>query len=86
MTSVRYVLHPGYIRSKNDGDRHFIGGPRLARLYGVSLLDCVYGDVPTYTPREGDIHLRPRFNGDYQLPGASPPRPTSTPTIQNFKQ
>ena len=86
MTPVRYILHPGYVRSKYDGDEHFIGGPRLARLYGVSLRDCVYGDVCTYAPREGDIHLRPRFDGDYQLPGLSPPRPMSTPTNQNIKQ
>jgi hypothetical protein len=73
MTSARYVLHPGYIRSKNDGDEHFIGGPRLARLYGVRLRDCVYGDVRAYVPKEGDIHLRPRFDGDYRLPGFPPP-------------
>lgn len=86
MTPVRYVLHPGYIRSKHDGDEHFIGGPRLARLYGVNLRDCVYGDVRGYAARKGDIHLFPRFDGDYRLPGLSPPRLASTPAIQSPKQ
>jgi hypothetical protein len=71
MKPVRYVLHPGYIRSKHDGDEHFIGGPRLARLYGVDIRDCVYGDTRRYAPRQGDIHLRPRYDGNYDLAVAS---------------
>lgn len=63
----RYVLHPGYVYSQNDGDRHFIGGPRLAALYGVDIRDCVFGDVLQYREQEGDIHLRPRRNGNYSL-------------------
>jgi hypothetical protein len=80
MIPARYVLHPGYIRSKRDGDERFIGGPRLARLYSVDIRDCVYGDVRTYAPREGDIHLCPRFDGDYRLPEPPPLRPVSTST------
>jgi hypothetical protein len=80
MIPARYVLHPGYMRSKHDGDEHFIGGPRLARLYSVDIRDCVYGDVRTYAPREGDIHLCPRFDGDYRLPEPPPLRPVSTST------
>lgn len=64
----RYVLHPGYVYSANDGDRHFIGGPRLARLYGVDIRYCVFGDVPQYSELPGDIHLRPRRDGNYTLP------------------
>lgn len=64
----RYVLHPGWVYSKNDGDRHFIGGPRLARLYGVDIRQCVFGDVPQYSELPGDIHLRPRRDGNYTLP------------------
>jgi len=63
----RYVLHPGYVYSKNDGDRHFIGGPRLAQLYGVDIRDCVFGDVPQYSELPGDIHLRPSRCGNYTL-------------------
>lgn len=54
---MRYVLHPGYVTSKNDGDQHFIGGPRLAQLYGVDIRQCVFGDMPEYRERDGDVHL-----------------------------
>lgn len=65
---TRYVLHPGYVSSQHDGDLHFIGGPSLARLYGVNIRDCVFGDVREYREQPGDVHLRPQPNGDYSLP------------------
>lgn len=68
------MLHPGEITSKNDGDRHFIGGAQLARLYGVLPID----EVTTFDPRNPThseeyekhhglsvIHLYPRREGDY---------------------
>jgi len=30
---IVYALHPGFIRSVNDGDLHFISAGRLAYLY-----------------------------------------------------
>lgn len=69
---MRYVLHPGYVISEADGDRHFIGGPRLARLYGVDVRQCVYGDMPDYRQESGDIHLLPKHSGNYTLP--EPPK------------
>lgn len=65
---TRYVLHPGWVTSKFDGDRHFIEGPTLARLYGVNILDCVFIDELQYREQEGDIHLFPQYSGDYTLP------------------
>lgn len=65
---MRYVLHPGYVRSQNDHDEHFIGGPHLCRLYGVSIRDCVFGDTQQYRERPGDVHLYPRRDGNYTLP------------------
>jgi hypothetical protein len=65
---MRYVLHPGYVISATDRDQHFIGGPRLANLYGVDIRNCVYGDVPGYSEQKGDVHLRPRIDGNYTLP------------------
>ena len=68
---VRYVLHPGYVTSATDGQEHFIGGPRLAALYGVGIRDIravVFGDMPGYREQPGDVHLHPRFDGDYILP------------------
>lgn len=67
----RYVLHPGYVTSATDGQDHFIGGPRLAALYGIDIRDrekVVFGDVPGYREQPGDLHLYPRFSGDYSLP------------------
>lgn len=67
---MRYVLHPGYVRSQTDGQEHFIGGPRLARLYGIDIRqpNVVFGDVPAYKKQDGDVHLRPRHDGNYKLP------------------
>lgn len=65
---MRYVLHPGYVTSKNDGQEHFIGGPRLARLYGVDIRECVFGDVPEYQEQDGDVHLHPDYHGNYTPP------------------
>lgn len=64
---MRYVLHPGYITSKNDGQDHFIGGPRLAQLYGIDIKKCVFGDMPNYRELNGDVHLYPDYHGDYTL-------------------
>jgi hypothetical protein len=65
---MRYILHPGYVQSKNDRDEHFISGQQLARLYGVDYMACVFGDVAGYREMEGDVHLWPRFDGNYSLP------------------
>lgn len=67
----RYVLHPGYVMSATDKQYHFIGGPRLAALYGVDIKNCVavvFGDAPGYREQPGDVHLRPRYDGKYILP------------------
>lgn len=64
----RYVLHPGYVVSAFDGQEHFVGGPRLARLYGVDIRQCVYGDTPLYREQDGDVHLHPDSTGLYKLP------------------
>lgn len=67
---VRYVLHPGYVTSASDGQQHFIGGPRLALLYGLEIRDrlrVVFGDRAGYLELPGDVHLHPRNDGDYNL-------------------
>ena len=50
---TRYVLHPGYVQDR------FVGGPRIASIFGVDIKACVFGDMPEYEPQEGDVHLRP---------------------------
>lgn len=72
---TRYILRAGYVRSTSDGDRHWIGAAQLASLYGLPPSKCVFiinhealveyrraGEQP------GDVHLRPRNDGDYRLP------------------
>jgi hypothetical protein len=41
---IRFALHVGDVISPNDGDVHHISAPALARLYGVSLRECVVVD------------------------------------------
>ena len=71
MDQPRIYLHPGEVRSKVDGDIHYINAPKLARLYGVDYKKCyvIYeteeGGTAGYGERETDIHLFPRFDGDY---------------------
>jgi hypothetical protein len=67
----RYVLCPGWITSKSDGDRHYISAAKLARYYGVNLRDCLI-ELPKqrlhpkfYT---GMVFLEPWDDGDYRLP------------------
>lgn len=73
----KWLLTPGWVRSRNDNDEHYIGAARLARLYGVSLSECIviceefartgYG----LTARQRSLPvLRPRYDGDYTLPAA----------------
>jgi hypothetical protein len=64
----RFVIHPGWVTSRTDGDRHFITAPVLARLYGVR--DYVVADQRGHRPEPGDVDLYPRFDGDYRVPEA----------------
>lgn len=41
MDEKKYLLWPGYVKSKVDGDEHFIGAARLAQLHGVDLRECL---------------------------------------------
>lgn len=72
---MRYVLHPGYIRSKHDGDEHYIGVFDLVRLYKVDPRKCVDSSKPGLTEQPGDVHLHPRYDGDYSLPQAGEGQP-----------
>ena len=67
--SPRYLLCPGYVISRHDGDKHYIGPGALAKLYGVDLRECVVLGRGQ-KPGRALIPLRPRENGDYTLPAA----------------
>ena len=68
----KYVLHPGMIRSRIDGDEHYIRAGDLARLYQVPWGECIIddGQPGAFYDRTSArlIHLYPSYNGDYHLP------------------
>lgn len=76
----KYIVWPGYVRSRTDGDKHYIGAQQLMMLYGVPQHDCVIAPPIADQSRQaamrrkildgidGLVHLRPRQNGNYQLP------------------
>ena len=66
---TKYILHPGFVISASDRDRHFIGAGQLAQLYGVSLVECIVDDEAIRTQfRDSLIHLWPQHDReDYIL-------------------
>ncbi len=71
MAVKRYVVHPGQMRSKTDGDMHWIGARDLMRLYGVSPDECFVVDEHRsaassgWDGRDDLIHLWPSYDGSY---------------------
>lgn len=67
---TKYLVVPGYVTSKNDGDRHFIGAGDLMRLYGVNPQECrvVTEEGSTFGSEKDLIVLRPSYSGNYSLP------------------
>lgn len=69
----KYLLMPGWVPSKNDGDRHYISSQQLAKLYGVDPRECrVYDSAWPYekimeTWLSSLIVLRPQYDGDYAI-------------------
>ena len=65
----KYLLRPGYVVSKNDGDLHYINYITLIRLYKVDPMECINITDPKI--REIDIEkliwLRPDYHGRYSL-------------------
>lgn len=70
-----YILHPGWVSSRYDGDRHYITAARLADLYGLKMQQCAVAPDSEkgwqgWVEPENAIHLRPRNDGNYVLPVA----------------
>lgn len=75
----RYIVHPGWITSRADGDRHFIRAGQLIRLYGISINECLVCAhcqgrkmLPCMASTPGYVDLWPRYSGDYTRPNQSP--------------
>jgi hypothetical protein len=71
---IKYVVHPGFVTSCNDGQEHYITARDLVRLYGVNPAECgaVWPDDPSAIvgcDMTTLVHLYPRNDGDYKLPG-----------------
>ena len=64
-----FAIHKGYVTSKNDGDRHYIGFLQLCKCYHLDPKYCIdWNDGGHLNRFEIDyIHLFPRLNGDYKL-------------------
>lgn len=60
----KYVVTPGYVISKTDGDKHYISYNRLIALYNVDPKECVVYLKHRFN-YEGMHILSPRFDGNY---------------------
>ena len=75
----KYLVVPGYVRSKVDSQLHWVPAVSLARLYGVSLDECEIAavqprglqhkaiDYVQYAKDNNLTILRPRYDGNYSL-------------------
>lgn len=76
--TARYLLCPGPVRSRIDGDIHHLGARHLAQLYGVRMGECIalpqgpgldqHLRRDALLARTDLIRLSPRGDGDYHLP------------------
>ena len=67
---TKYAICPGYIRSKTDGDRHYIGYNRLIELYQLNPKDCFLDEKVNYiglSPSDQIIYIYPLYSGNYQI-------------------
>ena len=71
----RYLILPGKVFSKNDGELHHIDAPTLMRLYNVDPDECVVVHNEGVHGRQGFasefldslLWLAPRYDGDYHI-------------------
>lgn len=66
--SKRIILHPGYIYSQNDGDRHYISARQLAELYRLPRRSWIDGSSDSVRGLDLNdfVHLYPRVDGNYE--------------------
>lgn len=81
MSVKKYLIIPGKVRSKTDGEIHYVSAGKLMYLYGVVETDCVIYDnskaerlgIEVYERLneklfENLIRLSPKSNGIYKTP------------------
>lgn len=72
---MRYVLFPGHVTSRTDGQVHYVNERQLAHLYALSPKDEVIwvrdGFVgytkEKYVEHKDDKACRPRYDGNYPI-------------------
>lgn len=67
---LKYIIRPGTIVSKHDGDIHRISAEQLISLYHVDPEECVTIHPDQKIPRHL-LHLEilaPRYDGKYYKP------------------
>lgn len=63
---MKYLIQPGWVISKYDGDRHWVTAPMVARLY--RLRPDEWRQYDSFWDRDTDlIILYPKSSGDYTL-------------------
>jgi len=72
----KYAVHPGFVMSQNDGQEHFINGPRLADLYQLKPGEYIIWDDSDPARTKGLLwddfhHLFPDYYGRYGRPDIS---------------
>ncbi len=76
MQRVTFILHPGFIRSKHDGDTHYITADRLRDLYQLRRWPKARVMIAFPGDRRGHtligFHLYPDYSGKYRLPDGVP--------------
>ena len=66
----KYIVVPGFVISKSDGDHHYIDATTLIYLYKVKAQECIIiSDESALLARDctGMKILRPRYDGNYRL-------------------
>lgn len=66
---IKYIILPGWVRSKSDRQLHFINHDKLIHLYGLNKDECVIINNDLLSLPNKYKHLpilEPRYNGDYK--------------------
>jgi len=68
---IKYIVRPGYVFSRSDGDRHYISAGQLMNLHRVTISECIIyrGKEDRYKLigfKRKLINLFPRADGQYK--------------------
>ncbi len=68
---IKYIINPGYMISKSDGNMHYITAGMLMNLYQVKESECIIvrSEKDLYKLKGFNntlINLYPRFDGKYK--------------------